>query len=63
MMPSILVCDKQEYRITLKVKMSTMIVITTKGTIIRMRDALKEVMIEVKDTVVDSGAKAVVVDE
>ncbi|KAH9287531.1 hypothetical protein KI387_031648, partial [Taxus chinensis] len=58
----ILVCDRQEYQITLKARMSTKIGITIKCTMIRMRGVMKEVVAEVEDTVVDSEDEAMVVE-
>ncbi|KAH9300467.1 hypothetical protein KI387_012050 [Taxus chinensis] len=51
------------FQITLRIKVSDMIMITLKGAMIKMKGALREAVVEVEDTMVDSEAEAAMVDE
>ncbi|KAH9293072.1 hypothetical protein KI387_041726, partial [Taxus chinensis] len=52
-----------ELEIALRIKVSNMIMITLKGAMIIMKGTLREAMVEVEDTMVDSEAEVMVVDE
>ncbi|KAH9327386.1 hypothetical protein KI387_007564, partial [Taxus chinensis] len=52
-----------EYQINPKVKVSTVIMTMLKHDMIETKGALKEFVVKVKDTMVDSEVEVVVVDE